>query len=150
MSGGFDPDTAILMDFRCDQSRGIHFLYVLPFSKDVALVESTMFALQREPDSFFEGAIAQYLSAECGINSFSVTHVEHGGDTAWPLAGKPERLDWHWREWRGNPSVKWLRLCLHPETNRKSGCKSFEAAFGWDASRLASHHPTQDGGFVDG
>ncbi len=87
MSGGFDPDTAILMDFRCDQSRGIHFLYILPFSQDVALVESTMFAPQREPDSFFEAAIAQYLSAECGISSFSLAHVEHG---AIPLGRLPE------------------------------------------------------------
>ena len=29
----FDDATAILMDFRCDQSRGIHFIYLLPFSK---------------------------------------------------------------------------------------------------------------------
>ena len=28
----FSPDTAILMDFRCDQSRGIHFIYLLPYS----------------------------------------------------------------------------------------------------------------------
>ena len=31
--GTFDPSIATLMDFRCDQSRGIHFIYVLPFSE---------------------------------------------------------------------------------------------------------------------
>ena len=29
----FDFKTAILMDFRCDQSKGIHFIYFLPFQK---------------------------------------------------------------------------------------------------------------------
>ena len=40
----FDFKTAILMDFRCDQSKGIHFIYFLPFSKKRALVESTLFS----------------------------------------------------------------------------------------------------------
>ncbi|ADV64060.1 Lycopene beta and epsilon cyclase [Isosphaera pallida ATCC 43644] len=39
---GFDPTTPILMDFRCDQSCGPHFLYVLPDSERGGLVESTM------------------------------------------------------------------------------------------------------------
>ena len=41
---GSDSSRAILMDFRCDQSRGIHFIYLLPFDDRTALVESTMFA----------------------------------------------------------------------------------------------------------
>ena len=39
----FDAGVVTLMDFRCDQSRGIHFIYLLPFSADTALVESTLF-----------------------------------------------------------------------------------------------------------
>jgi lycopene beta-cyclase len=38
--GSFDDKIAILMDFRCDQSRGMHFIYFLPFSNSDALVES--------------------------------------------------------------------------------------------------------------
>ena len=35
----FDEETVILMDFRCDQSKGLHFIYLLPFTKRKALVE---------------------------------------------------------------------------------------------------------------
>ena len=40
----FDPSTAILMDFRVDQSKGMHFIYLLPYSPTEALVESTLLA----------------------------------------------------------------------------------------------------------
>lgn len=36
-AGSFDPTTAILMDYRCDQSQGMHFIYCLPFSDCQAL-----------------------------------------------------------------------------------------------------------------
>ncbi len=77
-SGTFDPSMATLMDFRCDQSRGIHFIYVLPFSDTEALVESTMFSSQRAPDDFFETAISTYLQEHHGQNEYSVTRVENG------------------------------------------------------------------------
>jgi lycopene beta-cyclase len=78
-SGSFNSKTAILMDFRCDQSRGIHFIYILPFSSSKALVESTMFAPKREPDIFFETAIENYLAEYCGVCDFSVMRIEKGG-----------------------------------------------------------------------
>ncbi|MDG2034565.1 MAG: lycopene cyclase family protein [Rhodospirillales bacterium] len=77
-SGTFDPSMATLMDFRCDQSRGIHFIYVLPFSDSEALVESTMFCSQRAPDDFFETAISTYLKEHHGQHNYSVTRVENG------------------------------------------------------------------------
>jgi lycopene beta-cyclase len=77
--GTFDAKTAILMDFRCDQSRGIHFIYILPFSSSKALVESTMFSQKREPDTFFETAIEAYLAKHCGICDFTIMRVEKGG-----------------------------------------------------------------------
>ena len=48
----FDDKTVILMDFRCDQSKGMHFIYLLPFSKKKALVESTMFSKNIEVKNF--------------------------------------------------------------------------------------------------
>ena len=33
----FDPNIAILMDFRVDQSKGMHFMYLLPYSETEAL-----------------------------------------------------------------------------------------------------------------
>jgi lycopene beta-cyclase len=77
--GSFNAKNAILMDFRCDQSRGIHFIYVLPFSSNKALIESTMFAPKREPDTFFETAIETYLAKHYGICDFTIMRVEKGG-----------------------------------------------------------------------
>ena len=85
-SGSFDPTQAILMDFRCDQSRGIHFIYLLPFDDRTALVESTMFAPHREPDIFFETAITHYLAAQCGVTKFTTRRTEAG---AIPLGRLP-------------------------------------------------------------
>ena len=74
----FDPDRAILMDFRCDQSRGIHFIYVLPFSATQALVESTIFSPQIEDNEFYETAISTYLSDHFGITDKIILRREQG------------------------------------------------------------------------
>ena len=74
----FDPDCAILMDFRCDQSRGIHFIYVLPFSATHALVESTLFSPKIEDDDFYETAISTYLSDHFGITDKIILRREQG------------------------------------------------------------------------
>ena len=74
----FDPETAILMDFRCDQSRGIHFIYLLPFSPDEALVESTMFSPTPEEETFYEQAIERYLAAYWATGGYQIRHREAG------------------------------------------------------------------------
>ena len=74
----FDSNTAILMDFRCDQSRGIHFIYVLPFSPYQALVESTMFSPKIEDTAFYETAIDDYLAAHCGVTEKIILRREQG------------------------------------------------------------------------
>ena len=77
-SGSFNPSVATMMDFRCDQSRGIHFIYILPFSDSEALVESTMFSCDREPDEFFEKAILDYLKRCHSKQVVSVKRTEKG------------------------------------------------------------------------
>lgn len=74
----FDADTAILMDFRCDQSRGIHFIYLLPYSPDQALVESTMFSPTVQEDAFYDQAITAYLDAHWDTGGYEVHHREAG------------------------------------------------------------------------
>lgn len=74
----FDPQCAILMDFRCDQSRGIHFIYVLPYTDKRALVESTMFSPKLEDDGFYETAIADYLRDHFKVSSAMVLRRERG------------------------------------------------------------------------
>ena len=74
----FDPDTAILMDFRVDQSRGMHFIYLLPFSATEALVESTLFTPSVCPESYYRGEIAAYLKAYFGLDEFETLRTERG------------------------------------------------------------------------
>ena len=74
----FTSDTAILMDFRVDQSRGMHFIYLLPFSTTEALVESTLFTPQVEDEDFYISAISDYLSRHLGLTEYDVVHRERG------------------------------------------------------------------------
>ena len=37
----FNDKTIALMDFNCEQKKNVHFFYVLPFSKNKALIETT-------------------------------------------------------------------------------------------------------------
>ncbi len=74
----FDETTAVLMDFRCDQSRGIHFIYVLPYSPHRGLVESTMFSPKPEDDKFYENAINQYCDKILETGQYRVLRRERG------------------------------------------------------------------------
>ncbi len=51
------------MDFRVDQSRGVHFLYVLPTSETEALVEDTYFTRQPIDADTFDGTLRRALDA---------------------------------------------------------------------------------------
>jgi lycopene beta-cyclase len=55
------PEIAILMDFRVDQSRGLHFIYMLPFSDRRLLIESTMISNRLEDKNWYRQAIEQWL-----------------------------------------------------------------------------------------
>ena len=74
----FDEKLAILMDFRCDQSRGMHFIYLLPFSKRKALVESTMFSKTVENKEFYSTEIAKYLKKYFNLVEFTKSDHEKG------------------------------------------------------------------------
>lgn len=74
----FDPDTAILMDFRVTQSNGIHFIYLLPFSERHALVESTMFSRTVQQQDWYAAQINAYLTTHYRYVNFTQTAREHG------------------------------------------------------------------------
>ena len=84
----FDPETVILMDFRVDQSQGMHFIYLLPFSSTEALVESTLFSARTLQDDFYTSAIKSYLGHCFGLASFDILRRERG---VIPLATLPRR-----------------------------------------------------------
>ncbi len=56
-----EPDIATLMDFRVDQSRGLHFIYALPYSQHQLLVESTLISTSVEPQDWYRNAIEEWL-----------------------------------------------------------------------------------------
>lgn len=74
----FAPDCAILMDFRCDQSQGLHFIYLLPTSPTKALIESTLFTDTLLDDAFYETAISDYLNRFYQITDYDIRAKERG------------------------------------------------------------------------
>jgi lycopene beta-cyclase len=73
----FSPDRATLMDFRQPQARGAHFIYVLPESERVALVEDTYFTTESIDDAAHDRAIADWLAA-AGAGATEVLRTERG------------------------------------------------------------------------
>ena len=74
----FDPNIAILMDFRVDQSKGMHFMYLLPYSETKALVESTIFSTTLVDEQYYLDSIDKYLAKYYQVNDYSITHEENG------------------------------------------------------------------------
>ena len=74
----FDPQTVTLMDFRCDQSHGIHFIYILPFSSKYALIESTRISKSPCPSYFYKQSIETYLKEKLGCIEYKIMAEEYG------------------------------------------------------------------------
>lgn len=58
----FNPDEAVMMDFRTDQTEGATFFYVLPVSPTEALVEYTLFSEKLLSAEKYDAALKNYLS----------------------------------------------------------------------------------------
>jgi lycopene beta-cyclase len=84
-----DADIATLMDFRVDQSRGLHFIYVLPYSDRHLLVESTMISTQLEDKDWYRSAINQWLD-DRKIQVKSQLREEYG---VIPMSAVPSQQD---------------------------------------------------------
>ena len=59
----FDPETVQLMQFRSGHSSGVDFVYILPFARDLALVEVTSFAPVAPSDTVFETWLRAEIAA---------------------------------------------------------------------------------------
>ena len=66
------------MDFRVDQQNGMHFVYVLPYSKRKALIESTLFSEKVCDESYYANSISEYLKAYFKLEDYKITHREKG------------------------------------------------------------------------
>lgn len=77
----FNPLSCTLMDFRVSQERGLHFVYVLPFSPTEALVENTYiqpFDTGAVSAEQHRNEIAAYLSERYASDSFTAEREEAG------------------------------------------------------------------------
>lgn len=83
-----DPDMATLMDFRVDQSRGLHFIYALPFSDHHLLIESTLISGRVETQDWYRDAIKDWLKNN-NIEIEEFLHEEMGVIPMDTMAARP-------------------------------------------------------------
>ncbi len=76
----FDPGRVTLMDFGVDQSRGLRFAYVLPFSEREALVESVYLSEAVVGSETYRTEIGAYLEEAYGLGAreYEVLGEERG------------------------------------------------------------------------
>ncbi len=74
----FDPEEAVLMDFRIAQHGDCRFVYVLPTDEHTALVEYTIFSEALIPQDAYDQAIRAYLNKFLKLESYSISHEEFG------------------------------------------------------------------------
>ncbi|MDG1823191.1 MAG: lycopene cyclase family protein [Flavobacteriaceae bacterium] len=73
----FDPTTATFMDFCVPQLGNTRFMYVLPLSKNEALVEYTLFSKDRLKRASYEREIRRYLNTK-NIRNYTISETEEG------------------------------------------------------------------------
>jgi lycopene beta-cyclase len=73
----FNPEQATFMDFSVEQKGNTRFMYVLPTSKNEALVEYTLFSENLLPKEEYENEIQLYLK-KLGADAFEIVEKEQG------------------------------------------------------------------------
>ena len=73
----FDDSIATFMDFSVEQKENTRFMYVLPYKKNEALFEYTLFSADLLPYDEYKVAIEKYL-LEKGITDYEIIEKEQG------------------------------------------------------------------------
>ena len=73
----FNEETVNLMDFNCEQRGSVHFFYVLPFSKNKAMIETTWLSKEDLSLKDYEAQIKNYIN-HLGIKNYKITFKEEG------------------------------------------------------------------------
>ncbi len=73
----FNDQTLDLMDFDCDQRNNVHFFYVLPFSKNRAMIETTWLSRENKSLKDYESQIKSYIN-RLGVNDYKINFKEEG------------------------------------------------------------------------
>lgn len=76
----FDPEKAVLMDFDLPQKNGVTFVYVLPFSKNEALIEYTLFSEALIRDDEYKEGLSGYIESRFKLkpSDYSIEYAETG------------------------------------------------------------------------
>ncbi len=74
----FDNDTATFMDFRIDQEGETRFVYVLPYSKNRALVEATIFSKNKWSPTEYDPILIGYLHKYLQLQDYRLIEEEVG------------------------------------------------------------------------
>jgi len=90
----FNPQVATFLDFRTSQEKGVHFIYMLPYSERYALVESVLCSTVPVSWEVCEQALCVYLETILGVKAYRTIHEEQGISplTDWPF---PRRTGKH-------------------------------------------------------
>ncbi len=85
----FNEDLVTFMDFSIPQQNNTRFIYILPFSKNHALVEYTLFSNDLLSFKEYEKGIEDYLKS-AGIEDYTILEKEQGNIpmTAYPFQQK--------------------------------------------------------------
>ena len=73
----FKDSTVDLMDFDCDQRNNVHFFYVLPFSKNKAMIETTWLSKEDKSLKDYESQIKNYIN-RLGLKDYKINFKEEG------------------------------------------------------------------------
>ncbi len=74
----FDIDQATYMDFSIEQKGNTRFMYVLPYAKNKALIEYTLFSADVLQKKEYENAIKDYLTNNLATTDFEIKATEMG------------------------------------------------------------------------
>lgn len=74
----FDPETITMMDFAGDKKNNFDFFYLLPFSKNKALVEFTVYSVDSITEESLEIELRKYLSKLTKNQDYKIVFRESG------------------------------------------------------------------------
>ena len=75
----FDDKIFNLMDFDCNQRESVHFFYTLPYSKTIALVETTWLSkMNDDSQKDYDNQIKDYLENHLNLKNYKITYKEEG------------------------------------------------------------------------
>lgn len=74
----FDTECATLMDFSTPQQAGTSFIYVLPLSPKLALVEYTIFSEQELAMEIYTNALKKYIQEQLHCEHYIIKEQEYG------------------------------------------------------------------------